>query len=212
MSRRPRSTRFTAEQKSKLDARLGQLRPRAQAGGHLIAAAALQPTTSATTISVRNGKTLTTDGPFAETKEQLGGFYLIEARDLNEAIQIAARIPVAQARQRSRCGRSMEHRGRAGATCDATRSTPIYRAESRRVLATLIRLLGDFDLAEEALHDAFVAAAEQWPREGVPGEPAGLAGLGRPVQGDRPAAPRGALRCGAASSPQRARGIGASRR
>ena len=43
-----------------------------------------------------------------------------------------------------------------------------YRTESRRVLATLIRLLGDFDLAEEALHDAFAAAAEQWPRDGVP--------------------------------------------
>src|SRR5438477_1620110 len=47
----------------------------------------------------------------------------------------------------------------------------VYRAESRRVLATLIRLLGDFDLAEEALHDAFAAAVEQWPREGVPANP-----------------------------------------
>ena len=47
----------------------------------------------------------------------------------------------------------------------------IYRAESRRVFATLIRLLGDFDLAEEALHDAFRAALEQWPRDGVPANP-----------------------------------------
>ena len=47
----------------------------------------------------------------------------------------------------------------------------VYRAESRRVLATLIRLLGDFDLAEEALHDAFAAAVEQWPRDGVPAKP-----------------------------------------
>lgn len=46
-----------------------------------------------------------------------------------------------------------------------------YRAESRRVLATLIRLLGDFDLAEEALHDAFTAALERWPVDGVPGNP-----------------------------------------
>ena len=46
-----------------------------------------------------------------------------------------------------------------------------YRAESRRVLATLIRLLGDFDLAEEALHDAFASAVEHWPREGVPANP-----------------------------------------
>ena len=47
----------------------------------------------------------------------------------------------------------------------------VYRSDSRRVLATLIRLLGDFDLAEEALHDAFAAAVEQWPREGVPANP-----------------------------------------
>jgi RNA polymerase sigma-70 factor, ECF subfamily len=58
-------------------------------------------------------------------------------------------------------------------TCAATRETidAIYRAESRRVLATLIRLLGDFDLAEEALHDAFAAAVERWPREGMPERP-----------------------------------------
>src|SRR5688572_30356705 len=56
----------------------------------------------------------------------------------------------------------------------------IYRSESRRVLATLIRLLGDFDLAEEALHDAFKAALEQWPREGVPANPrAWLVSAGR---------------------------------
>ena len=54
---------------------------------------ALMPTNTATTVRVRDGKTLTTDGPFAETKEQLGGFYLINASDLDEAIQIAARIP-----------------------------------------------------------------------------------------------------------------------
>src|SRR5690242_3776848 len=48
---------------------------------------------------------------------------------------------------------------------------PIYQAESRHVLATLIRLLGDFELAEDALHEAFLAAAEQWPREGVPRNP-----------------------------------------
>ncbi|MGH7588867.1 MAG: YciI family protein [Gemmatimonadota bacterium] len=54
---------------------------------------ALQPVQTATTVRVRNGKVSTTDGPFAETKEQLGGFYMIEARDLNDAIQVAARIP-----------------------------------------------------------------------------------------------------------------------
>lgn len=57
---------------------------------------ALQPIRTATTIRVREGKTLTTDGPFAETREQLGGFYLVEAKDLDEAMQIAARIPSAR--------------------------------------------------------------------------------------------------------------------
>ena len=64
--------------------------------GHYLAAEALQPVDTATTIRVRNGKLSTTDGPFAETKEQLGGFILIEARDLNEAIQVAAKIPLAR--------------------------------------------------------------------------------------------------------------------
>lgn len=65
-------------------------------GGKLLAGEALLPVHTATTLRVRNGKLTTTDGPFAETKEQLGGFYLIEANDLNDAIQIAARIPSAR--------------------------------------------------------------------------------------------------------------------
>jgi hypothetical protein len=64
-------------------------------GGQYVAGEALQPVHTATTVRMRHGKLTTTDGPFAETREQLGGFYLIEARDLNEAIQIAARIPSA---------------------------------------------------------------------------------------------------------------------
>ena len=64
--------------------------------GHYVAGEALQPVQTATTVRVRNGKASTTDGPFAETKEQLGGFYLIEARDLNDAIQVASKIPSAR--------------------------------------------------------------------------------------------------------------------
>ena len=64
--------------------------------GHCIASEALQPVATATTVRVRNGKATVTDGPFAETKECLAGFYMVEARDLNEAIQIASRIPPAQ--------------------------------------------------------------------------------------------------------------------
>ncbi|MFL5679574.1 MAG: YciI family protein [Chloroflexota bacterium] len=61
--------------------------------GVMQAGEALEPTTTATTVRVRDGRTITTDGPFAETKEALGGFYLIEARDLDEAIEVAAGIP-----------------------------------------------------------------------------------------------------------------------
>ena len=64
--------------------------------GHFIAAQALQPVQTATTIRVRNGKLSMTDGPFAETKEQLGGFIFIEARDLNDALQVASKIPMAR--------------------------------------------------------------------------------------------------------------------
>jgi len=65
-------------------------------GGVLVAAEALQPIETATTVRVRNGRTLVTDGPFAETVEQLAGFYLVEAPDLNDAISIASRIPPAR--------------------------------------------------------------------------------------------------------------------
>ena len=64
--------------------------------GQCIASEALQPVETATTVRIRNGKLSVTDGPFAETKEQLAGFYLVEARDLNEAIQMASRIPPAR--------------------------------------------------------------------------------------------------------------------
>jgi hypothetical protein len=67
-----------------------------RSSGHFIAGEALQPTQAATTVRVRNGTISTTDGPFAETREQLGGYYLVEAKDLNEAIAIAARIPAAR--------------------------------------------------------------------------------------------------------------------
>ena len=68
---------------------------RIKASGHCLASEALQPVQTATTVRVRNGRVSVTDGPFAETKEILAGFYMIEARDLNEAIQIASRIPPA---------------------------------------------------------------------------------------------------------------------
>ena len=67
-----------------------------KASGKLIKGDALQPTQTATTVRVRDGKRLTTDGPFAETKEQLGGYYLVEAKDLDDAMAWAAKIPGAR--------------------------------------------------------------------------------------------------------------------
>jgi len=64
--------------------------------GHFVGGEALQPVHTATTVRVRNGKLSTTDGPFAETKEQLGGFYVINAKDRNDAVQVASKIPSAR--------------------------------------------------------------------------------------------------------------------
>jgi hypothetical protein len=67
-----------------------------RSSGHYVAAEALQPVRSAVTVRVRNGAMSITDGPFAETKEQLAGFYLIDAKDLDEAVELASRIPPAR--------------------------------------------------------------------------------------------------------------------
>jgi len=67
-----------------------------RASGHWLGGHPLESVNTATTLRIRNGKLSTTDGPFAETKEQLAGFYLIEARDLNEALQVASKIPPAR--------------------------------------------------------------------------------------------------------------------
>ena len=85
--------------KSESDAFMGEyfaFTEGAKASGHYVGGNALQPVHTATTVRVRNGKMSTTDGPFAETKEQLGGYYLIEATDLNDAIQVASKIPSAK--------------------------------------------------------------------------------------------------------------------
>jgi hypothetical protein len=69
---------------------------RIKKSGNYLGGEALQPISTATTVRIRNGKTLTTDGPFAETREQLGGYYLVEAKDLDEAISLATGIPDAR--------------------------------------------------------------------------------------------------------------------
>jgi len=74
----------------------GQFSQQVRASGHYVTGAQLQPIAAATSVRVRNGKRLLTDGPFAETREQLGGYYLVEAKDLDEALSIAERIPSAR--------------------------------------------------------------------------------------------------------------------
>jgi hypothetical protein len=87
---------MTPDEKAELDARSLGYDDEIKARGHLIVAQALQGPESAVLVKVRDGRMSATDGPYAETKEQLGGFVLIEARDLNEAIRLASGIPLAE--------------------------------------------------------------------------------------------------------------------
>jgi hypothetical protein len=87
---------LTPEQTNSMMAEYGKFTTDITEKGQLRGANRLQPIASATTVRVRDGKRAVTDGPFAETKEQLGGYYLVEAKDLDEAISLAARIPAAR--------------------------------------------------------------------------------------------------------------------
>ena len=86
---------MTEEDGAKLMADYGTFTSDLQKAGALVGSDRLQPSSTATTVRVRNGQTLTTDGPFAETKEQFGGYYTIEVKDLDEALTWAARVPSA---------------------------------------------------------------------------------------------------------------------
>src|SRR5216684_180369 len=88
--------KMTEAERGKIFGEYGKFTEGIKKGGQHLGSNPLQPTSTATTVRVRNGKQLTTDGPFAETKEQLGGYYLIEAKNLDEAIAIAAKIPSAR--------------------------------------------------------------------------------------------------------------------
>jgi hypothetical protein len=88
---------ISPEESGQIMAAYGAFTESVKAAGVMLGGEALQPTSTATTVRVRDGETLTTDGPFAETREQLGGFYLLECKDLDEAIGWAAKIPGARA-------------------------------------------------------------------------------------------------------------------
>jgi hypothetical protein len=90
------SSKMDAAARQKRTAEYGTFTQSIIQSGNFKAGDGLQPTTTATTVRVREGKTLTTDGPFAETREQLAGYYLVEAKDLDTAVAIAARIPGAK--------------------------------------------------------------------------------------------------------------------
>jgi hypothetical protein len=87
---------WTEDEREHCFAESTQLTHELNARGQYLSASPLQPAATANSVRVRDGKPLVTDGPFAETREQLGGYFLIEAKDLNEAISIAARIPAAR--------------------------------------------------------------------------------------------------------------------
>jgi len=89
-------SKMSPEDRQKMSAEYGTYTQSIVQSGHFKAGDGLQPTATATTVRVREGKILTTDGPFAETREQLGGYYLVEARDLDAAIALAAGIPGAR--------------------------------------------------------------------------------------------------------------------
>jgi len=84
---------WTEEERQECYSKSGELAQRLRANGHCLGAAPLQPVSTATSVQVREGKRLVTDGPFAETREQLGGYFLIDAGNLDEAIEIAGQIP-----------------------------------------------------------------------------------------------------------------------
>jgi len=85
--------KMSEQEKASIFKQYRELTESLQQSGAFLAGAPLQPTSTATTVRGKNGKTMTTDGPFAETKEQLGGYYLVEAKNLDDAIAIGARIP-----------------------------------------------------------------------------------------------------------------------
>jgi hypothetical protein len=87
---------FPPEKMGELMQRYGALSADLEKRKMMLAGEPLEPTSTATTVRVRNGRTMVTDGPFAETKEQLGGFYMIDAKNIDEALEVAARIPGAE--------------------------------------------------------------------------------------------------------------------
>jgi hypothetical protein len=88
--------KLSEPQRQEIMANYRQFSEQIKASGHYVSGSQLAPTSSATSVRIRNGKRVVTDGPFAETREQLGGYYLVDARNLDEAIALAERVPSAR--------------------------------------------------------------------------------------------------------------------
>ena len=143
--------------------------------------------------------TSVTDGPFAETKEQLGGFYVLDVQGPRRGDRVGGEDPGRPVRlDRDPPGdglrRGREPRRGSDRPVELEASPELvdrlFRHESGRAIASLIRVLGDFDLAEDAVQEAFVVAMQVWPERGIPDNPGRLDHHHRAEQGDRPAAAR----------------------
>ena len=125
----------------------------------------LQDIESATTVHYEQGKALLTDGPFVDSKDFLGGFIVVEADNLDDALAVASEL------QELRAAGAIEIRPFVRRTSSLLEQ--VFREDWGRVLASLVGYLGDIELAEDAVQEAFTIAAERWPREGAPANPAG---------------------------------------
>ena len=156
--------------------------------GELVVSAALADPPPAP-VRVRDGVPAVTDGPYVEAKEYLVGYYIVDCESLDRAAEIAAA-------SRTR-GWAVEIRRGHGAPAGDVRpgtGAPAHRGHAARaapqVLGALVRRYGHFDACEDAVQEALLAAALQWPAQGMPAQPAGLADHRRVPAADRPVAQR----------------------
>ncbi len=156
----------------------------------LIDCAPLQPPSASTTVQVRDGETLLTDGPAAEIKEHFGGFTLIECADLDEALKWAACVPTAsdgrvEVRPLVQVVAPADQPGHSAGPPVAELGE-VFRAHWWAAVAAVTRQVGDLTVAEDAVQDACAAALAQWPAEGPPANPrAWLIGTARHKALDR---------------------------
>ena len=153
--------------------------------GVLLSLDGLHPQWEGTRVAFSGGKRTVIDGPFTEAKEAIGGYWLIQVKSKEEAIEWAKRVPRSTATSPSRCARSSTWRSsrstsrrpsgadRLRVTTSETNRTidAVWRIESPRLIAGLARIVRDVGLAEDLAQDALVAALEQWPESGVPDNP-----------------------------------------